>query len=91
MAIPAAATPPAPVAAPEPAAWVRTSNADAQVLLGVMALFSPEFAAQIGVPGHNRDVADLRPGLNQRYCGALAQARLTLQGRLAGERDAQVR
>ncbi len=91
VAIPAAATPPAPAAAPATAAWVRASNADAQVLLDVMARFNPEFAAQIGVPGHDRDVADLRPGLDQRYRGALAQARLTLQGRLAGERDAQVR
>lgn len=91
VAIPAAAVPPAPAAAPATSAWVRTSNADAQVLLDVMARFNPEFAAQIGVPGHDREVADLRPGLDRRYRAALAQARLTLQGRLAGERDAQVR
>ena len=90
-AIPAAAAPSAPAAAPATAAWVRTSNADAQVLLDVMARFNPEFAAQIGVPGHDREVADLKPGLDQRYRAALAQALLRLQARLASERDVQVR
>lgn len=91
VAIPAPAAAPAAAAAPATAAWVRTSNADAQVLLDVMVRFNPEFASQIGVPGHDREVADLRPGLDQRYRAALAQARLSLQGRLAGERDPRVR
>jgi hypothetical protein len=42
-----------------PASWVERSNADARVLLDTIARFSPEFATQVGLPGHDTRVADL--------------------------------
>src|SRR5438552_17110198 len=56
---------PAPAAstAPAPPAWIQRSNANAQVLLEVLARFAPEQAGQFGVPGLDEQVLDLRPGV----------------------------
>lgn len=83
-----AATPPAPPSVP---AWVQKSNADAQVLLDVMAKFDPEFASRMGLPGYDDKVTDLKPGVDQRTIAALTQARATLQKDLATEKDPNVR
>ena len=84
---------PAPAAAPAKAvpAWVATSNADAQILLGAQAKFSPESASFFGVPGYDDQVADLGPRLSERYRAAMADAKAQLEAKLATERDPNVR
>ncbi|OOG37486.1 DUF885 domain-containing protein [Rhodanobacter sp. C05] len=73
-----------------PPAWVARSNADAQVLLDTLARFSPEFASQIGVPGYDDKVADLKPGIDARSRAALVDAKSKLESMLATEKDANV-
>ncbi|MBC8123747.1 MAG: DUF885 domain-containing protein [Gemmatimonadaceae bacterium] len=82
-----------PVAAPASKSpdWVKQSNANAQVLLEVLARFNPEQAGQFGVEGLDEQVIDLKPGINERSRAALKQADETLQKRLAGEKNPQVR
>lgn len=88
----AAAPASAPAATPPSVpAWVQKSNADAQVLLDVMAKFDPEFASRTGLHGYDDKVVDLKPGVDQRTIAALAQARATLQKDLAAEKDPNVR
>ena len=100
ICVPAAFAAPPPSAKPDlrpdhprvPApAWVRQSNADAQVLLKVLAEFNPEAASQFGVPGYDDKVVDLKPHVQQRSRAALAQARDQLKRDLAGTRDPNVR
>lgn len=74
-----------------PPAWIARSNADAQVLLDVMARFSPEFASQVGVPGYDDKVSDLKPEVDSRTRQALLDAKTKLQGMLAGEKDENIR
>lgn len=74
-----------------PASWVERSNAHAKVLLDTIARFSPEFATQVGLPGYDTQVADLRPGVDERSRAALVEARGKLQKLLASERDPNVR
>lgn len=76
--------------APAPA-WVRQSNADAMVLMNVLAQFNPEFASKFGLPGYDTRVIDLKPNVDQRSVAALTQARDTLQKDLATEKDPNVR
>ncbi|HET6913475.1 MAG TPA: DUF885 domain-containing protein [Rhodanobacteraceae bacterium] len=76
--------------APAPA-WVRKSNADAMVLMKVLAQFNPEFASRFGLPGYDTKVIDLKPNVDQRSIEALTQARDTLQKDLATENDPNVR
>lgn len=71
--------------------WVARSNADAQVLLDAQARFNPENATQIGLPGYDDKVADLRPDADARARTALVQAKTKLQSMLATERDPNVR
>jgi uncharacterized protein (DUF885 family) len=72
-------------------AWIAQSNAHAQVLLDVLARFSPEFATSTGIPGYDDKVADLGPEVNERTRAALAAARDELAKRLAAETDPLVR
>jgi hypothetical protein len=90
---PAAAAPPAGSAPPAAAApaWVKQSNAYAQVLLNVLAEFNPEDASQFGVPGYDDKVVDLGPDVGVRSRAALAKARAALQGDLAKTTDPNVR
>lgn len=74
-----------------PASWVERSNADAKVLLDAIARFSPEFATQVGLPGYDTRVADLKPGVDERSRAALVEARGKLEKLLATEKDANVR
>lgn len=81
-----------PVAAPASNPdWVKQSNVNAQVLLEVLARFNPEQAGQFGVEGLDEQVIDLKPGINERSRAALKQADETLQKRLTGEKNPQVR
>lgn len=72
-------------------AWITKSNAHAQVLLDVLAKFSPEFASSTGIPGYDDKVVDLGPGVNERTRAATAAARDELAKRLAVETDPLVR
>ncbi|EIL98800.1 hypothetical protein RHOFW104T7_13760 [Rhodanobacter thiooxydans] len=74
-----------------PAAWIERSNADAKVLLDTIARFNPEFASQVGLPGYDSKVADLKPGIDERSRTALVQARDRLGKLLATEQDPNVR
>ncbi len=80
----------APPETPAPA-WVQKSNADAMVLMDVLAKFNPEFASRFGVPGYDSKVIDLGPNVDQRTIEDITQARATLQKDLAGEKDPNVR
>lgn len=100
ISAPAALAAPPPSAKPDlrpdhprvpPPAWIVQSNADAQVLLKVLAEFNPEAASQFGVPGYDDKVVDLKPNVEQRSRAALAQARDELQQDLARARDPNVR
>jgi len=84
------AQPPVSTAHPAPE-WVERSNQDAQVLLKVMARFSPEAAGFLGVSGVDDQVVDLQPKFLERQREALAQAQAELERKLAGEKDPAVR
>ncbi|MEP6897638.1 MAG: DUF885 domain-containing protein [Rhodanobacter sp.] len=73
-----------------PPAWVARSNADAQVMLDTLARFSPEFASQIGIPGYDDKVADMKPGIDSRSRAALQDAKAKLEKMLASEHDSNV-
>lgn len=72
-------------------AWIARSNEHAQLLLDVLAKYSPEFASSTGIPGHDDRVADLSPGVNARSRAATIVARDELAKRLLTEPDALVR
>lgn len=82
-------------AAPVPAAtaetWVERSDANAQVLIDIMARQSPEGAGQLGVPGLDEQILDLKPGFMERGRAAIQEARDTLKQRLASETDPKVK
>lgn len=82
------ATLPLSAAAP---AWVARSNENAQILLAVTARFYPEGAGQLGVPGLDERVIDLKPGTNERERAATREALAELQKRLTAERDPLIR
>jgi uncharacterized protein (DUF885 family) len=74
-----------------PSSWVERSNQDAQTLLTVQAQFNPENATQIGLPGYDDKVSDLKPGTDERQIAALKEAKSKLEAMLAAEHDANVR
>ena len=81
-----------PVAAQQDSAtWIERSNANAQVMLDVMARFSPEAAGQFGVSGLDQEILDLEANINQRSREATQKAVTELRGRLESETDAAVR
>ncbi|RAO75813.1 DUF885 domain-containing protein [Dyella jiangningensis] len=71
--------------------WIERSNTDAKVLLDVLARFNPEFASQIGVPGYDDKVVDLKPDVDARTRAALVEAKGKLEKMLATEKDENVR
>src|SRR3546814_15534814 len=76
--------------AAEPPAWVAESNGNAQVLLKVMAEFSPESAAELGVDGYDDRIVDLGPKVDERSRAALQAAILELRARRAKTSNAAV-
>ncbi|MBT8137395.1 MAG: DUF885 domain-containing protein [Gammaproteobacteria bacterium] len=71
--------------------WVERSNANAELLLDVLASFAPEGAAALGVDGLDEQISDLRPGLYERTRKANAEVRRKLEERLKKEQDPLVR
>jgi len=86
----AAAAPSAPVKPATPA-WVQRSDENSQVLLELIARFSPEGAGRLGIPGLDEEILDLKPGFNERARTSLQKAAATLKERLAQEKDPDVR
>ena len=81
---PAHAQAPATPAAPPPSpAWVQRSNANAAVLMNVMAKFGPEQAGFFGLSGYDEQIFDLKPGLTERAKAATVQAIADLEQRRA--------
>ena len=52
-----------------PPSWVARSNENAQVVLEVMARFGPEGAGELGIPGLDEEIFDLKPGFEERGKG----------------------
>ncbi len=77
--------------AQNPPAWVSRSNQNAQLLIEIMARYSPEDAAAEGVPGLDQQISTLSPGEPARFRKDIAVARIQLQKRLAVEKDPLVR
>jgi uncharacterized protein (DUF885 family) len=77
--------------APAPPAWVAESNRHAQVLLEILAKYSPESASFFGVEGHDTDVVDLKPGYSERQQADLQAAQAKLESLRATVSDPQVR
>ena len=94
LALPAVAAPskaPSSKGAPAQAEWVTRSNANAQPMLDVLAEFSPEFASQMGILGHDEDVFDLKPEGPERFRRKAEEAKAALVARRASEADPRVK
>lgn len=74
-----------------PANWVERSNQNAAVLLAAFASFNPESAGDLGVEGLDEQIVDLNPGFIERRKQAVTKAAQVLEGRLANEKDPDVR
>ena len=81
----------ASVWAQSPPAWVQKSNQNAQLLIEIMARYSPEDAAAEGVPGLDEQVSSSKPDEPERFRKDLSSARDELEKRLAAEKDPLVR
>lgn len=81
----------ASVWAQSPPAWVQKSNQNAQLLIEIMARYSPEDAAAEGVPGLDEQVSSSKPDEPERFRKDMSSARDELQKRLAAEKDPLVR
>ncbi len=79
------------VSAATPPSWVARSDENAQVLLEVMARFGPEGAGELGIPGLDEEVFDLKPGFQERGKAATRTALAELEKRLQAEKDPAVR
>lgn len=71
--------------------WVERSDQNTQILLDVLARQSPEGAGQLGIPGLDEEIFDLKPGFVERSREQIRQAADTLRQRLAAEKDPKVR
>ena len=58
--------------------WVEESNKYTQLLLDVMARFSPESAAQYGIEGIDEEIIDVKPGFVERELAADLEVRAKL-------------
>jgi hypothetical protein len=74
-----------------PPAWVAKSNQNAQLLIDIMARYSPEDAGSMGVSGLDQQISAATLNQPERFRKDLAVARLELQRRLAAEKDPLVR
>jgi len=72
-------------------AWVAKSNQNAQVLLEIMARYSPESAGGYGVTGLDDRILDLNPKSDERQARETKAAEKTLRARLQSETDPLVR
>jgi len=73
-----------------PVAKIARSDANARVLLAVLARFAPEGLGEVGIPGLDTEIHDLKARVNERFREEVAVAIAELQGRAASETDAYV-
>jgi uncharacterized protein (DUF885 family) len=71
--------------------WVKRSNANAQILLDVLARFSPEGAARLGVEGYDAEITQLPPDIDAKNIAALQDAIKKLDAKRAAETDPAVK
>jgi len=76
--------------AAEPA-WIAESNANAQPLLELLAKYVPEAASNWGVDGHDAEVTDLKPGVDQRFEADAERVATALEAKLPTTTDRQVK
>jgi hypothetical protein len=75
----------------QPPAWVQKSNQNAQLLIAVMARYSPESAAAEGVEGLDEQVSSSKVDEPERFRQDLRSARDELDKRLVAEKDPLVK
>lgn len=73
------------------ATWVEKSDANAQMVLDLLAKLSPEGAGQLGVDGLDEEIADLGPGIQERSNKMIEEVLVELRARLKNESDSKVR
>lgn len=73
------------------ASWVEKSNAHAQVVLEILAKYSPEGAGSFGVDGLDEMVSDLGPDVYERSMAESQAVLKELERRLQKESDSKVR
>ena len=73
-----------------PPAWVQESNRHAQVLLDVIAKYTPENAASFGVEGHDTDIVDLKSRYSERQEADLQAAQAKLEAARATVADPSI-
>ena len=71
--------------------WVARSNAHAQIVLELLAKFSPEGAASLGVDGLDEEIFDLTEGVYERGIEASRELLAELQKRHAAETHPKVK
>ena len=71
--------------------WVKESNQNAQIMLKVIAQFSPEQAGRLGVEGVDDKIRDLNKDVYQRSQAATEAAVAELKQRVAATQDARVK
>src|SRR5580692_9004439 len=71
----------------QPPAWVEKSNQNAQLLIAIMARYSPEDAGAEGVAGLDEQVSSARLDEPERFRKDLGSARDEMEKRLAAEQD----
>jgi len=71
-------------------AWIEESNRHAQVLLDVLARYTPETAASLGVEGYDAEVFDLKANVLERQDADLAAAIAELERRREQASDRRV-
>jgi hypothetical protein len=74
-----------------PALPARGPEDPALVLLGLVGRFAPESLSNLGLPGREDDIIDLRPGLDERVDATLREAVSTLREQATTATDAKRR
>ncbi len=69
--------------------WVKKSDANARLLIDILAKYEPESAGSYGVKGVDEQISDLNSGAKER--DAIRAARAELQSRLTRETDPLVK
>ncbi|MGZ3182446.1 MAG: DUF885 domain-containing protein [Telluria sp.] len=72
-------------------AWVTKSNADAKLVLGVMAKYAPESASELGVDGYDEKILDLTHDDYAEETRDVRAVIAALQKRMQAETDPRVR
>jgi len=81
----------APALGQQPPAWIGQSNANAAILLEIVARYGPEGASNLGVEGHDAEVFDVKPRNVERQVADVTAAIEKLKAAKAGATDPRVR